>query len=97
MAIDEVEVYFTPNGLGRAAIVRRKDGLFCIYVHLKLPLDYLPEHFTPSTSGSWINDTTPHSELYRDKEPRSGLFGTVDDARREVRSLTGFSDAVLKT
>ena len=33
MAIDEVEVYVTPDGLGRAAIVRRSDGFLCIYLH----------------------------------------------------------------
>jgi hypothetical protein len=33
MNIDEVEVYVTPDGLGRAAIVQRDDGLLCIYIH----------------------------------------------------------------
>ncbi len=37
MAIDEVEVYVTPDALGRAAIVRRSDGFFCIYLHWKWP------------------------------------------------------------
>jgi hypothetical protein len=31
--IEQVEVYVTRDGLGRAAIVRRNDGWFSIYVH----------------------------------------------------------------
>ena len=95
MTIDEVEVYLTRNGLGRAAIVRRSDGHFWIYVHWKLPLGYLPEHFAPSKSETWFDDTTPLSALYEDKDPATGIFGTTDDARRHLRTMAGFSDAVL--
>jgi hypothetical protein len=30
-ALQELEVYLTPDGQSRAAIVRRDDGHFCIY------------------------------------------------------------------
>jgi hypothetical protein len=96
MEIDEVEVYITRDGLSRAAIVRRSDGLFWVYMHVALPPNYLPEVFAPSAWRSWFADTAPLAVLYEDKEPDSGIFGTVDDARRHVRSLRGFSDAVLK-
>jgi hypothetical protein len=93
--IDEVEIYVTPNGLGRAAIVRRGDGWFCIYVHIKLPAGYLPQRFGPSAAESWMNDKTARAELYKDKEPVNGIFGTIEDARRHVRSMANFHDAVL--
>jgi len=100
MAIDEVEVYVTPDGWARAAIVRRSDGLYCMYVHRKLPpgagIGHLTVRPDPRVSQSWMDDTTPLSELYRDKEPTSSIFGTLDDARRHIRGLPEFSEAVLK-
>jgi hypothetical protein len=95
MTINEVEVYVTPNGLGRAAIVRRSDGLFCIYVHIKLPAGYMPQHFAPSKSDSWVNDKTAKGDLYKDREPSSGLFGTIEDARGYIRGMPNFSEAAL--
>jgi hypothetical protein len=95
MTIDEVEVCVMANGLGRAAIVRRRDGLFCIYIHYKLPADYMPQHFAPSKSDSWVSDRTPKEDLYKDREPSSGLFGTVEDARRHILSMPNFGEAAL--
>lgn len=95
MSIDEVEVYISSSGLSRAAIVRRPDGLFWIYKHVKLPPNYLPKHFANSASLSWFDDATPLEDLYKDKEPSSGIFGTVEDARRHLRSMPNFSDAAL--
>jgi hypothetical protein len=40
-SINEVEVWLSADGLGRAAIARRNDGLLCIYVHWKLAPDVL--------------------------------------------------------
>lgn len=96
MDVDELEVYVTPSGLGRAAIVRRSDGLLCIYVHWLLAEELRGGSFAPGGITSWINDNTPLSFLYRDKTPERGLYGTLDDARAEVRSLRGFSDAILR-
>jgi hypothetical protein len=95
MLVDEVEVYISPSGLSRAAIVRRPDGFFWIYKHVKLPPNYLPEHFANSVAPTWFDDSTPLEDLYKDKEPSSGIFGTVEDARRHLRSMPNFSDAVL--
>ena len=90
--MDELEVYITPDGLGRAGIARRGDGLLCIYTHWKW------REFTPP---SWLDDDTPLSVLtedigYGEQSPESGLYGTLDDARRNLRSMRGFADAILK-
>jgi len=92
--IDQVEVHVTPSGLGRAAIVRRSDGLFCIYVHWLLSEAALQTGiFAPGGPRSWTEDETPLEELYKDIPPEDGLYGTLDDARRAVRSLRFFHDA----
>jgi hypothetical protein len=93
---NEVEVYVTLNGRGRAAIVRRPDGFLCIYKWWKLTQDFLPERFVPSQYPTWTDDPTPPAVLYDEyTEPLIGIHGTVDDARRELRSLPGFEDAAL--
>ncbi len=71
VVIDEVEVHVSEDGDYRAAIVRRADGLFCIYTRL---------------IGGWHTDETPVALVYEDCEPAVGIYGTVEDARREVRS-----------
>jgi hypothetical protein len=89
MAIDEIEIYVTRDGLGRAAIVRRTDGLFCIYYHGR-------------GSGSWLEDDNPAFLRYEDPnpeelaEPAIGIYGTLDDARNQIRAARRFADAVLK-
>jgi hypothetical protein len=98
MMIDELEVYLTPDGLGRAAIVRRRDGLLCIYLHWKLSETVLKaQNIDAGGRTSWFNDSTPPAFLYQDIDPEHGLYGTLDDARRQVRSLRGLSNAVLRT
>lgn len=87
MPVNEVEVYVTRNGHGRAAIVRRSDGFFCIYRHLRL-------------SGSWMEDDNPVLLCYDDPDPEQvaqplvGIYGTVADARKELLLMPGFSDAL---
>jgi hypothetical protein len=95
MPINEVEVHITADGLGRAAIVRRNDGLFCIYKWYKLAEGILPERFAPSKSTSWFTDETPLDDLYKHRDPLVGIYGTADDARRELLTLPGFAGASL--
>ena len=95
MSIDEVEVYITSDGLGRAAIVRRDDARYCIYKWIKLPAGYMPKVFAETASVCWDHSETPEASLYAEKEPLTGVYGTIDDARREVRSLPGFDGACL--
>jgi hypothetical protein len=84
MDVDEVEVWDTRDGHRRAAIVRRSDGFFCIYLW----------PYFESIQVALFYDDPDHPELYAKPEP--GIYGTVEDARRELRSLTGFSDAIVK-
>lgn len=101
MPFEELEVYLTRDGLGRAAIVRGNDGFLRIYMHWKWPESVLKMHrFDLSGySPSWFDDNTPPAVLYgsgdEDKGPEPGLYGTLDDARRQVRSFTQFADSIL--
>ena len=89
MSVDEVEIYVTPDGHHRAAIVRRSDGFFCIYKHFRM-------------SGNWMDDDSLVLLRYDDPDdpgfarPLVGIFGTIADARRELLSMPGYSDALLK-
>ena len=104
--LDELEVHVTPDGLGPAGIVRRADGFLCIFVKWKIPNDGRHDGllvFGPEYLSSWFDDHTPPSILYfgscdqePDQNPESGIYGTIDDARRELYALPGFADAVLK-
>jgi len=81
MELNEREVYISRDGEGRAAIIERSDNLFCIYVHW----------IWPETGGrkTWVGDSTPLDILYEDKQPSQGIYGTVENARKEVWALLG--------
>lgn len=97
-SINEVEVWLSADELGRAAIARRNDGLLSIYVLWKLASDVLANgrlKTPPGYATTWIDDNTPLASLYEDIEPNAGLYGTIDDARREIQNLPGFAGARL--
>jgi hypothetical protein len=97
--VEELEVYITPSGLGRAAIAKRDDGFLYIYVHWiwdKETRRIVAGEHGELGRDSWWGDETPNSVLYKDVLPETGIYGTLDDARRQLRNLRGFSDAVLK-
>jgi hypothetical protein len=96
MKINQLEVYITPDGLGRAAIVMRGDGLLEIYIHWIWSQD-TQEKFNISDGGrnSWINDQTPIKDLYEDINPSPGIYQTLDDARKSLRNVNGFKNASL--
>jgi hypothetical protein len=77
---DELEVYVTPAGRGRAAIVRRSDGQYCVCLRWRI-------------SGSWMEDDPNPDEGVL---PEEGLHATIGDARTHLRHLRGFSDAILR-
>jgi hypothetical protein len=77
---EELEVYVTPVGRGRAAIVRRTDGQYCICLRWRI-------------SGSWMDDDPNPDEGVL---PEEGLHATIEDARSHLRNLRGFSDAILR-
>ena len=96
VVIDEVEVHISENGHGRAAIAKRPDGLFCIYVHWKWPVNALRQlnwRVGDDYAEEWQIDETPLDLLYQDHEPRPGIYGTLDDARSDVRNIFGMSPA----
>ena len=65
-SINEVEVWLSLDGLGRAAIACRNDGLFCIYVHWKLAPDVIANgrfKTKPGYAFTWTDDNTPLAAL----------------------------------
>jgi hypothetical protein len=86
--LEEVEVHFSRDGLGRISIVRRSDGLLCLYKHWKAS-DELHHLLIGSDEGvpRWPEDKTPLDVLYEDVSPEVGLYGELEDARREIFSL----------
>ena len=97
--IDEVEVWITPDGLGRAAVVRRDDGLFCIYVHWKLAPSVIAVsnvRVPGDYATNWLEDRTPTAKLYEDVDAEPGTYETIEAARLGIRSLSGFSKATAR-
>jgi hypothetical protein len=96
--IDEVEVHISDDGLGRAAIARRPDGLLCIYKHWKAS-DELHRQLTGSNTGvpRWHDDKTPLEALYKDVEPEIGLYGDLEDARREIFTMLSLDPSYTHT
>lgn len=91
--IDEIAVFVTPDGLGRAAIVRRQDGLFEIYEHWIWDQETKREfNVEPGGRLSWFDDETPPEQLYYDIDPQPGLFGTFEDAVCTLTSRRDFKD-----
>jgi hypothetical protein len=96
MDIDEVAVYVTSDGLGRAAIVRRRNGLLCIYEHWLFGERAREALSVVGGRTGWLTSEKPTlSDLYGNVEVEPDLYGTLDDAQRQVRSRPGFSEALL--
>ena len=90
MDVQEERVLLSPDGYGRVAIVRRMDGLFCLYRHWR---------WTPETQRAfgvqqvedrrWTTDYDPC--LYDGVDPLPGIYGTVAEAKREAERLLGLA------
>ena len=86
MDVCEEKVLLSPDRCGRVAIVRRPDGLLCLYQHW---------HWTsesqqalgagPVVDRRWTTVYDP--VLYDDVDPLPGVYGTIEDAEREARRL----------
>lgn len=97
MSMEELEVYITPDGLGRAAIVRRTDGLICIYINWLWAESVIAiSNLQAGGRTSWRDAPPSMDDLYKDATPEYGLFGTIDDARRHITKLPEFSNATLQ-
>ena len=83
----------TPDGLGRAAIVQREDGLYCLVLHWIWP-ENTRKAFNVADIGwtNWGDDKTPLNELYEGVDPEPGLYGSLDEARRAIANLSGFAE-----
>ena len=91
----EVAVFVTKNGLGRAAIVRRSNGLLSIYRHwIWSEEDREAFNAIGDARTSWFRDETPLDLLYDGVEPELGVFNSVEDAIREIRSFPEFDEMV---
>ncbi len=95
--MDERKVLITPDGLGRIAIVRRPDGMFCLYEHWRWSVEMQKAmRVQPVVDRRWGDDDYDRIALYEDIDPLPGLFGSVDEAEREARSKEAFADAVVE-
>lgn len=86
MAIREEKILLSADRYGRIAIVRRPDGLLCLYAHWHWTPD--AQHafgVEPIEDRRWTGDQ--NLDLYADARPLSGLYGTVADAEAEARRL----------
>jgi hypothetical protein len=79
-SIDEWEVYVTPGGRGRAAIARRDDGRFCIYLRWRV-------------SGTWLDEEPDPDEV---ASPEDRDYGTLEEGRVQIARLRGFAGAILR-
>lgn len=96
LLVDERLVLVTQDGLGRMAIVRRTDGLFCLYEHWFWSVEAKKiMRVQPVVDRRWTDDNIDPNCLYDDlTSPLPGLFASVDEAER-ARSRENFADAVV--
>ena len=92
MVVHEEKVLLSADRLGRVAIVRRQDGLFCLYSHWRWTMDVQRAfRVEPVQDLWWTADYDP--ALYFDAEhqietqPLSGIYGTIEDAENEARRI----------
>lgn len=92
--MNEQAVFVTPDGLGRASVIRRDDGLFQIYEHW-IWSDETRRAFNVAPGGrtSWFGDKTPTELLYQEVEPQPGLFGSLADAIRHLQLRAQFTSS----
>lgn len=94
-AIEEIEVVISNDGLGRAAIVQRGDGLIQVYLHW-LWNDETRQRLNVSSSmpRSWHGFKYDPLTFYADAIPELSIYGNVEDARAAIASIAAF-DAEL--
>ena len=96
-SVDEQKVLITPDGFGRIAIVRRPDGMFCLYEHWRWSADtQAAMRVEPVVDRRWSDGDYDRDALYEDVDPLPGLFGSIEEAEREARGREAFSDAIVE-
>jgi hypothetical protein len=88
MDVQEVEAILSADRLGWVAVVSRPDGLFCLYEWWHWDLETQKRmRVEPIAERVWSFEFD--QAIYQHKEPLDGIYGTVEDARREGRRLLG--------
>lgn len=92
MAIHEEKVLLSNDRLCRVAIVRRPDGLFCLYSRAYLSIDVQKElGFRDLREMRWTTDYDPafYEDSFDDEpaSPLRGLYGSVEEAEVEARHI----------
>jgi len=90
MSAQEEKVLLSACGYGRVAIVRRPDGLFCLYQHWRWPpASQSSFGVTPVEDRRWSASYDPR--LYDVTDPLPGIYGIMAEAEREATSLLGLA------
>lgn len=83
MDIEEVKVLVSSDGLARVAVVRREDGLFCLYEHWYWSAEAQKEfNIEPVRQLSWSDLGVNRAELYDGMEPLPGVYGSIELAEK---------------
>jgi hypothetical protein len=91
MEMQEEKVLLSADRLGRVAIVRRKDGLFCLYGHWHWSVETQRRLGRGQVQDlRWTTQYDP--ALYDEIDPLPGIYGTMDDAERQARYLLSLDD-----
>ena len=89
MVIREEKFLLSEDRLGRVAIVKRADGLFCLYSHWRWSVE-IQQAFRvePVRDIRWTTDYDPalyhDPDSQMDKVPEPGIYGTIEEAEREA-------------
>lgn len=94
----EEKVLISADGLGRVAIVRRRDGHFCLYSWRHWSVEAQRRMgFQAPTEFRWTTDFD--IALYFDAaheietSPMPGIFGCIEDAEAEAQRLLSTNDS----
>jgi hypothetical protein len=94
--IKELEVYTTPDGLGRGALVEDSTGCIRLFIHWKWAAETRAAfNVAPGGATNWADDQTPVDALYEDIEPEAGIYASLETARSELFAIPAFVDAEL--
>lgn len=95
--MDERTVLISPDGVGRIAILRRPDGMFCLYEHWRWSVDMQKAMRTePVRDRRWTDVVYDRNALYDDVEPLLDPFGSVEEAECEARGKDAFRETTAE-
>ncbi len=90
----EEKVLLSTDRLSRVAIVRRPDGLYCIYSWRYLSIEHQRAmRMRAPTDRRWTTAFDPSlyywTEIDEERPPLPGLYGCIQDAENEARYILG--------